>query len=175
MLIYSELETVTPSCWARLPALLLGTSQGCEHLFPWAAFNPRDSGGFVVGEAVFKSAIHQVKGVGQYRVHHYSKHCLSWSCSWTAWEDWQMFLCRVDRHLLEFSLTNTGNAIRLSLMFCASALISTLLSVEERSQEQHQKKFPLASQWVLPGARKNIFLPLIYSKREEMNQSFAVK
>lgn len=56
-----------------------------------------------------------------------------------------MFLCRVDRHLLEFSLTNTGNAIRLSLMFCASALITTLLSVEERSQEQHQKKFPLAS------------------------------
>lgn len=45
-----------------------------------------------------------------------------------------MFHCRVKRHLLDFSPTNTGNVIRLSPMFCASALISALLSVEEKSQ-----------------------------------------
>lgn len=56
-----------------------------------------------------------------------------------------MFHCRVDRDLLEFSLIDIGNVIRLFPMFCASALISTLLSVEEKSQEKHQKKFPLAS------------------------------
>lgn len=56
-----------------------------------------------------------------------------------------MFQGRVDSHFLEYSLTNAGNGIRLSPMFFASALISTLLSVEEKSQEQHQKKFPLAS------------------------------
>lgn len=100
---------------------------------------------------------------------------VSLSCSWTAWEDWQTIQERVDSHLPEYSLTNAGNVIRLSPMFCASALISTLLSVEEKSQEQHQKKFPLASKWVLPGGRKNIFVPLTYNEREETNQSFAMK
>lgn len=163
MLICSEQETV-------IPGLLLGPNEGCGNLLPWTAFNLRDSSGFVVGEAVLKCAIHQINGDRQYPLQCYLKHCLSLSCSWTAWEDWQMFHCRVDRHLLEFSLTNTGNVIRLSPMFCASALINTLLSVKEKSQEQHQKKFPLASKWVLPRGSKNIFLLLTCKKREETNQ-----
>lgn len=124
----------------------------------------------MVREAVLKSAIPQVDGDWQYLLQRYSKHCLSLNCSWTAWEDWQMFHCRVKRHLLDFSPTNTGNVIRLSPMFCASALIRALLSVEEKSQEQHHKKFPLASKWVLPGGRKNRFLPLTYNEREETHQ-----
>lgn len=157
-------------CWATLPQ---GPSDGYGNLFP--VFNPRDSGGGVVEEAVLSSAIAQINGNKWCMLQHDSKHCLSLSCSWTAWEDWQMFQGRVDSHFPEYSLTNAGNVIRLSPMFCASALISTLLSVEENSQEQHQKKSPLASKWALPGGRKNIFLPLTYNEREETNQSFAMK
>lgn len=167
-------------CWSALSLglqllqdLLRGPSEGCGNLFP--VFNPRVSGGGVVEEAVLSSGTARINGDKRCTLQCYSKHCLSLSCSWAAWEDWQMFHGRVDRHFLEFSLTHAGNAIRLSPMFCASALISTLLSVEEKSQEQHQKKFPLASKWVLPGGRKNIFLPLTYNEREETNQSFAMK
>lgn len=72
-------------------------------------FNLRDSGVFVVGKTVLKSAIHQISGGGQYPLQCYSKHYLS-SSSRTAWEDWQ------------FCLTNTGNVLRLSPMFSVHLL-----------------------------------------------------